>query len=48
MVRRTNGNPLDHAQWGQDLYANISHIADKVMRSVGRELTKMCEARSAR
>ena len=40
-VSLTNGQTLHHERRGLDLYANISLVADKVKRRVGRQLAKL-------
>lgn len=45
VVRLTNGMKLRHERRGLDLYANVSLVADKVKRRVGRELGKLRDRR---
>lgn len=46
VVSLTNGMKLRHERRGLDLYANVSLIADKVKRRVGRELGRLREKRT--
>jgi ribosomal subunit interface protein len=47
VVSLTNGMKLRHERRGLDLYANVSLIADKVKRRVGRELGKLRDRRKS-
>lgn len=47
-VLLNNGRRLRHERRGLDLYANVSLVADKVKRRVGRRLAKLRERRHAR
>ena len=40
-VALTNGKTLHHERRGFDLYANVSLVADKVKRRVGREIARV-------
>lgn len=40
-VELTNGQTLHHERRGLDLYANISLVADKVKRRVGRQIARL-------
>jgi len=40
-VELHNGKILHHKRKGLDLYANVSLVADKVKRRVGREIAKL-------
>lgn len=40
-VLLTNGTTLHHVRRGLDLYANVSLVADKVKRRVGRQIAKL-------
>lgn len=42
-VELTTGQTLHHERRGLDLYANVSLIADKVKRRVGRKLARLRE-----
>lgn len=44
-VSLTNGMKLHHERRGLDLYANVSLVADKVKRRVGRRLAKLRDRR---
>lgn len=45
VVRLSNGKTLRHSRKGEDLYANVSLVADKVKRRVGREIAKLRDIR---
>lgn len=45
-VELNNGKTFHHKRKGMDLYANISLIADKVKRQVGRKLARQKERRT--
>ena len=45
VVKLTNGMKLHHERRGLDLYANVSLVADKVKRRVGRQLGKLRDRR---
>jgi len=47
-VQLKNGMVLHHVRRGLDLYANISLVADKVKRRVGRQLGKLRDSRKPR
>ncbi|MGB0766301.1 MAG: HPF/RaiA family ribosome-associated protein [Phycisphaeraceae bacterium] len=47
VVRLTNGQTLHHVRRGIDLYANVSLIADKAKRRVGRRIAKIKDRRKA-
>ncbi|MFN3168077.1 MAG: ribosome hibernation-promoting factor, HPF/YfiA family [Phycisphaeraceae bacterium] len=47
-VHLTTGQQLRHERKGLDLYANVSLIADKVKRRVGRSLSRLKQRRVAR
>lgn len=40
-VQLNNGRTLHHERRGIDLYANVSLVADKVKRRVGRQIAKL-------
>ena len=44
-VQLKTGQTLHHERRGLDLYANVSLIADKVKRRVGREIARIRRAR---
>ncbi len=46
VVSLTNGMKFRHQRRGLDLYANVSLIADKVKRRVGRQLAKLHDRRN--
>lgn len=39
------GTTLHHSRKGEDLYANVSLVADKVKRRVGREIGRLRQVR---
>ena len=41
VVSLHGGRTLRHSRTGEDLYANVSLVADKVKRRVGREIAKV-------
>jgi len=45
VVSLRGGKTLRHSRKGDDLYANVSLVADKVKRRVGREIGKLRQAR---
>lgn len=47
-VMLNNGQALHHERRGLDLYANISLVADKVKRRVGRHMGKLREIKRSR
>lgn len=47
-VHLTDGQRLRHERKGLDLYANVSLVADKVKRRVGRSLAKLKDRRLSR
>jgi ribosomal subunit interface protein len=44
-VHLSNGQRLRHERRGLDLYANVSLVADKVKRRVGRSLARLKDRR---
>ena len=45
-VQLNNGKTLHHERKGMDLYSNVSLIADKVKRQVGRKLAHLKQRRN--
>jgi len=45
VVSLRGGKTLRHSRKGEDLYANVSLVADKVKRRVGREIAKLRQVR---